>query len=184
MTVILGAMDGEISAFVATLTDQTDQNDGAFSHVTGKLDGHRVVVARCGVGKSLSAAVTQHLIDRYAPRRILVTGIAGALEPRLNVGDTLVATDCLQYDMDATALGFELGEVPYTRRRVFECSPELRAAAGAYRPAIGSVARGANPLRRPFHHRCRPSRVGFSPRNVTGRRRGDGRGERGADRSL
>ena len=94
------------------------------------------------MGKTLSAMLTQYLIDRYAPSRIVFTGVAGALDPELEIGDTLVAESCMQYDMDVTALGFKLGEVPYTPYRVLSCDPELVDSARTCRPSGGAVRVG------------------------------------------
>ncbi|TVR01290.1 MAG: 5'-methylthioadenosine/adenosylhomocysteine nucleosidase [Spirochaetaceae bacterium] len=139
MTVILGAIDGEISAFLGAMTHRRDQRMRSFRYHQGEIDDTPVVVARSGVGKTLSAATTQHLIDRFSPKRIIFTGIAGSLKPQLQVGDILVAADCLQYDLDAGALGFQRGEVPYAGFRVLTCDPELRRAAESFRPERGRL---------------------------------------------
>ena len=142
MTLILGAMDGEIAAFLEQLQGTAEQKWNGFVFYRGYLDGHDVVVSRSGVGKSLSAAVTQHLIDRYTPERIVFTGLAGAIAPGLEIGDTLIARDCLQYDLDVTALGFKLGEVPFTPYRILNCDPALIAAAEGYLPQHGRIHSG------------------------------------------
>lgn len=91
------------------------------------------VVVRCGVGKVLSAMVAQRSLDRFAPRAVALTGVAGALAPDLRPGDAVIARDTLQHDLDVTALGFALGEVPFTGERVFPCDPALVAAASGAR---------------------------------------------------
>ena len=141
-TLILGALEEEIAAFLELLRARVDQAWNGFRFHCGTLQGSEVVVSRSGVGKSLSAAVTQHLIDRYSPARLLLTGLAGAIAPQLEVGDTLVARDCLQYDLDATALGFKLGEIPYTPYRILESDPALLTAALGYRPRRGRLHSG------------------------------------------
>ena len=48
------------------------------------------------------------------------------------------AADCVQHDLDATALGFELGQVPYTEHRILRADPrlvELALAAQGGRPS-------------------------------------------------
>ena len=37
----------------------------------------------------------------------------------------VVSRDCIQHDLDATALGFELGQVPYTDYRILRADPRL-----------------------------------------------------------
>lgn len=139
---LLGALEGEIGAFGEHLERTGERRWGAYRFLEGRIGAHEVVVSRSGVGKSLSAMLTQHLIDRYAPSRIIFTGVAGALNPELDIGDTVVAATCMQYDMDARALGFARGEVPYTPYRILSCDPDMVARALTCRPTIGAVMRG------------------------------------------
>jgi adenosylhomocysteine nucleosidase len=88
-------------------------------------------VARTGVGKVQAALLTQHLVDTYRPDRIVMVGVAGALDERLEVGDLVIATGTLQHDMDVTTLGFAPGAIPYTSYREIPCDPDLVARAGA-----------------------------------------------------
>ena len=41
----------------------------------------------------------------------------------------VVTRDCVQHDLDATALGFELGRVPYTEHRILRADPRLVESA-------------------------------------------------------
>jgi 5'-methylthioadenosine/S-adenosylhomocysteine nucleosidase len=141
-TLVLGALDQEIKAFDRHLEAAHTETWRGFAFHLGRIRERDVVVARCGVGKSLSAMLTQHLIDRYRPSRIVFTGIAGAVNPELEIGDTLVARTCMQYDMDVTALGFPLGKIPYTDFRVLSCDPELVDRALTCRPGKGRVLSG------------------------------------------
>ena len=49
-----------------------------------------IVLARCGVGKTLAAAKTQKIIQMYEPDHIFVCGVAGAIAADLNVFDVIV----------------------------------------------------------------------------------------------
>jgi 5'-methylthioadenosine/S-adenosylhomocysteine nucleosidase len=125
MTLILGALDGEITEIIEGLSDRQEQSWGTHRVYSGRIAGTEVVVAKSGVGKVYSAAVAQHLIDRYRPERVIFTGVAGALNEDYRIGDIVVARDCVQYDLDASDLGFAKGEVPYTGLRELACDPEL-----------------------------------------------------------
>ena len=142
MTLILGAMDGEIAAARADLKNPSTTEWNGFQIHHGWIENREVLVAKTGVGKSLSAMFCQHLIDTHTPDRILFSGIAGALDPSLEIGDTLIARDCVIHDMDATALGFKRGEIPYSPYRVFTCDPDLAAQAAAVEPMKGRVVTG------------------------------------------
>jgi 5'-methylthioadenosine/S-adenosylhomocysteine nucleosidase len=81
------------------------------------------------VGKVSAAMVCEKLIDEYHPRAIIFTGVAGALNQDLEIGDIVVSRDCIQHDLDGQALGFARGTIPYTAYRVFVASEQLRKFA-------------------------------------------------------
>ena len=142
MIIILGAMDGEISEFLGALERKKEERWTDFSLHTGMLEEREVVVAKSGVGKTLAAMMTQRLIDVYKPRAIIFTGLAGGISGRVEIGDTLIAEDCIQHDMDATALGFKRGEIPYSPYRVLSCDRALVEAGSFGIPAEGKTVRG------------------------------------------
>ena len=41
----------------------------------------------------------QYAVDRFRPDYLLMTGIAGGLDPRLALGDVVVSRDCVQHDL-------------------------------------------------------------------------------------
>ncbi|MFP4374285.1 MAG: 5'-methylthioadenosine/adenosylhomocysteine nucleosidase [Spirochaetaceae bacterium] len=139
---LLGALDAEVASFAEHIETAGETRWREYRFIEGRIRGQAAVVSRCGVGKSLSAMLTQHLIDRYAPSAVIFTGVAGALNPQLEIGDTVVARTCMQYDLDARALGFELGEVPYSRYRILESDRDLVQRALTCRPSAGSVYAG------------------------------------------
>jgi 5'-methylthioadenosine/S-adenosylhomocysteine nucleosidase len=93
------------------------------------LFGQDVVIVKSGVGKAFAALVTQKLIDTFQPKAIVFTGVAGALNPNYEVGDIVVAHDCVQHDLNTTALGIPRGHVPYTDYRFFETDVQLKTLA-------------------------------------------------------
>jgi adenosylhomocysteine nucleosidase len=142
MTLILGAMDGEIAEAQRNLRETETTQWHGYSIHRGWVEDREVCVAKTGIGKSLSAMLCQHLIDVYNPNQILFSGVAGALNPSLEVGDTVIARDCVIHDMDATAVGFKRGEIPYTPYRVIACDEDLVARAAAVRPMSGTALVG------------------------------------------
>lgn len=142
MVLLLGALDEEIAELREAITAETKETWRGFSFWRGRIEGREVVLAKTGVGKSLSALVTQHLVDRFTPTEILFCGIAGSLTPTLEIGDLLVARDCLQHDMDARPVGFPLGQIPFTPFRVLTCDGSLVEAALSFTPAGYRVISG------------------------------------------
>jgi len=64
----------------------------------GSLDGRDVVLMSCGVGKVRAAARTQYLIDHFRISSIIFTGVAGALNPELAMGDIVVSKEVMEHD--------------------------------------------------------------------------------------
>ena len=133
MIVILAAMDCEVQALLGRIPGTSAVDDAPYMWQRGRLAGHEVVVAKTGVGKVLAAACAQRAIDRFNPAAILCTGVAGALVSELRIGDIVVSTDCVQHDVDARALGFRRGEIPYERHFSVEADKELIKVASKFR---------------------------------------------------
>ncbi len=126
---MLGAMQDEIAGILPEIESLRLEKRRGFELYRGVDRGRSVAVARIGVGKVLAASVTQDLIGLLRPSAVILAGIAGALRPELPIGEVVIARDCLQYDLDVTALGFRRGEVPYHRDRAVGCDEKLSAAA-------------------------------------------------------
>ena len=112
-------MHEEIAALRPCLVDErTERRAGREFHF-GRLDGHEVVLVRCGIGKVAAATTTAVLLDAYDAGALLFTGVAGGLGVDVRVGDIVVATTLLQHDMNAEPL-FPRWEVPLTGRARFD----------------------------------------------------------------
>lgn len=111
VTGIIGAMPEELAALLEPLRDATRSQEGAFTLFYGRLEGHPVIVAQCGIGKVNAAALTALLILRGATR-LIFTGVAGAVDPGLKVGDLVISRDAVQHDLDVTGLGYPPAQVP------------------------------------------------------------------------
>src|SRR5476651_2310189 len=115
---VVGAMHEEIAALRPCLEGlRTERRAGRDFHL-GRLDGHDVILVRCGIGKVAAATTTAVLLDAFDARALLFTGVAGGLAPGVQVGDIVVASALLQHDMNAEPL-FPRWEVPLTGRSRF-----------------------------------------------------------------
>ena len=110
---ILCAMDSEVRSLIASLKTPSVQTHGGVDFHTGLLAERLAVVVRCGIGKVNAARVTQMLIDLYAPRVIINSGVAGGIAPELRIADIVVATDLVEHDFDLTVFGNAKGYVFY-----------------------------------------------------------------------
>ncbi|TSB48086.1 5'-methylthioadenosine/adenosylhomocysteine nucleosidase [Alkalicoccobacillus porphyridii] len=109
---LIGAMDEEIRQLRSELQMESTEERAGITFYIGEINGSSVVLCRSGVGKVNAAVTTQILIDAFEVSHILFTGIAGALDKSLQVGDMVISSSAMQHDMDATALGFPKGQIP------------------------------------------------------------------------
>lgn len=128
---IIGAMEEEVAALKAALTEVETEVRAGMTFLSGKLEGQAVVIVRSGIGKVNAAACTQLLLDRYGVDYVVNTGIAGSLNNAINIGDIVLSVDALQHDVDAVAFGYQLGEIPRVGTLCFQADEKLRALAEA-----------------------------------------------------
>lgn len=73
---------------------------------------HEVICVTSGIGKVNAALTTQILLDLFKPDIVINFGVAGSLTTNLGFGDVVVATDLIEHDVDTTAFGIPLGQIP------------------------------------------------------------------------
>jgi adenosylhomocysteine nucleosidase len=98
LTAIIGAVDKEVVLLQKNMTEKAIQKIQGLTFITGKLHGRSVVLAKTGVGKVNASMTVTLLIAFFKPSEILFTGIAGAINPKLKLGDIVIASQTLQYD--------------------------------------------------------------------------------------
>ncbi|MFQ6552928.1 5'-methylthioadenosine/S-adenosylhomocysteine nucleosidase [Aestuariibius insulae] len=69
--------------------------------ITGTLEGQPVVLFLSGISMVNAAMTTQLALDRFEIEGIVFSGIAGGVDPDLNIGDVVVAAQWGQY-LDVT----------------------------------------------------------------------------------
>lgn len=109
---IIGAMESEVSYLTAQLVCPRERHIMGIAYVAGMLADVDCVVVRCGIGKVNAAACTQALIDEFNVTHVINTGVAGALDARIHVGDLVISADAVEHDLDVTPLGYAPGEHP------------------------------------------------------------------------
>ena len=144
MLAVIGAMAEEVALMKADLVVGRTERHAGIDVIHGYYQGVELVLAQCGIGKVNAAICAQMLIDRYEPRALIFSGVAGGLLPNMQVGDIVIASHVVQYDMDLTAFGRRHGELP-GRDRMIESDPKLvQAAADAFDAAFEGVENGPN----------------------------------------
>ena len=109
---IIGAMNVEVEKLKNDMNIKNIRKKAGMEFCEGELKGKEVVVVRSGVGKVNAAVCTQILIDLFDVDAVINTGIAGSLNPAIDIGDIVISTDVLHHDMDAVNFGYPLGQIP------------------------------------------------------------------------
>ena len=126
---IIGAMEEEVSKLKKAMTEAVEKEKAGMKFLSGKLCGKDVVVVRSGIGKVNAAICTQILIDEYKIDRVINTGVAGAINEDLDVGDIVISSDALYHDFDVTGFGYEVGIIPRMKISTFKADEELALKA-------------------------------------------------------
>jgi len=133
---LIGAMPDEIEMLVAEMSGSCERVErGGRVYHFGRLWGLDVVAVLSRIGKVAAASTATHLVSEFGVKEMILTGVAGAIDPDLRVGDIVVADRLCQHDMDASPI-FPRYEVPLLDRTFFEADGELQAelfqAAGMF----------------------------------------------------
>ncbi len=128
---IIGAMDTEVEQLKRDMNHSRDIQRAQMYFCEGTLAGKPVVVVKSGIGKVNAAVCTQILADEFSVDCVMNTGVAGSLDPAINIGDLVISKDVLHHDMDATKLGYPPGQIPDMAPFSFEADSDLAALAGA-----------------------------------------------------
>ena len=122
---IIGAMDVEVAQLLEAMDIRQEETLFGMRFAQGVLSDADAVVVRCGVGKVNAAVCAAVLCEHFQCDLVINTGVAGALNPELKIGDFLLSLDAVQHDVDASIFGYEKGEVPSSGMRFFKADERL-----------------------------------------------------------
>jgi len=109
---IMGAMPEEVAPILERLDDVQEVNYAKNKYYKAKYKNVDVVVAYSKIGKVFSTLTASTMLQMFACDLLLFTGVAGAVNPELKIGDLIVATKLAQHDLDITIFGHPHGYVP------------------------------------------------------------------------
>ena len=121
---IIGAMAQEVEILRNLMVEPKVTELAGCKIFEGKINNTRVALLQSGIGKVAAAIGTTLLIQLTQPDIIINTGSAGGLAPHLNVGDILISTEVRHHDVDVTAFGYEIGQLP-SNPAAFQPNQEL-----------------------------------------------------------
>lgn len=108
---IISAMHDELAELLLILKDKETVTLGDREYYTGSIKNKKVVIVFSKWGKVAAAITTTQLISTFSPNEIIFTGVAGAVDSSLNIGDIVYGSSLVQHDMDASPLFSKL-EIP------------------------------------------------------------------------
>lgn len=97
---ILSAMAEENASLVAQMSDVSVNEIGGRHYYDGRLWGVDTVVVFSHWGKVAAASTATVLINQFNVSEVIFTGVAGGIDPSLNVGDVVIASQLYQHDVD------------------------------------------------------------------------------------
>lgn len=93
---ILGAVREEISGIRRQMTVHQQTKLGKADVWSGSWEGRPIVLVRTGIGKIRARDALSQVQGKFRPAMIVSIGYAGGADPRLRVGDLLVADKVLE----------------------------------------------------------------------------------------
>ncbi|WP_017522512.1 5'-methylthioadenosine/S-adenosylhomocysteine nucleosidase [Pusillimonas noertemannii] len=106
---IVSAFEPELVILREVLQDASSQSINGVEFLTGTLQDKPVVVFLSGISMTNAAMNTQLVLDRFNVTHILFSGVAGGVNPQLNIGDVTVVRRWGQYLETVAAQEIEPG---------------------------------------------------------------------------
>jgi adenosylhomocysteine nucleosidase len=158
---IISALHQEQAGLFDLMQERKIDHAGMRDYVQGRLGKVDCVCVLSRIGKVAAAATVATLIERFQVSHIVFTGVAGAIDGSIRVGDIVLADSLVQHDMNAAPL-FPPFEVPLLGLSHFSShkalTERLMKAANAFieqdfETLIGPDDRARLRLSRPRIHR-------------------------------
>jgi adenosylhomocysteine nucleosidase len=96
---VMGAMEVELELLSRDMVVERDDTIAGTVYEMGSLYGVPCVVVQGGVGKVGAAQTAQTLITEYDVDAIIFTGVAGGINPQLNIGDIVISKNLVHHDL-------------------------------------------------------------------------------------
>lgn len=90
---LIFALNLEAGGFVDRLEQQTSMRCASYFEHAGWLHGRRVMVAEAGVGRAAAGQAAADFLRLHQPHWLISAGFAGSLDPAVQRGDVVMATE-------------------------------------------------------------------------------------------
>ena len=108
---IIAAMDEEHQEILNIMENVQQEKIFEKEFLSGTINTSKCILVKSGVGKVNAARTTQLLIDKFNVQAVINVGSAGALNEKLNYGDLIISTSCVQHDFDITCFNHPKGYI-------------------------------------------------------------------------
>jgi len=109
---IMGAMPEEIEPLLKRVDNIKKVEYANNSYYEATYKGKELVIAYSKIGKVFSSLTASTLIEKFGCSTLLFSGVAGAINPELKIGDLIIADKLCQHDLDISIFGHPFGYVP------------------------------------------------------------------------
>ncbi|MBW9154903.1 5'-methylthioadenosine/adenosylhomocysteine nucleosidase [Clostridium tagluense] len=122
---IIGAMSEEVEFLLRDMELETSEVKANMKFSFGTIHNKNVVIVTSGIGKVNAAVCAQILIDDFKVDYVINVGIAGGTKKNIYPGDVVIANNLVQHDIDTSAFGDRIGQIPRLDTFDFKCDKKL-----------------------------------------------------------
>lgn len=126
---IISAMTEELELLLKEMNIEEKTAKANMTFYKGTLGDKNIIAVVCGIGKVNAAICSQILISEYKVSSIINVGVAGGIGKDIYPGDVVIGTDLVEHDMDTSAFGDPVGQIPRLNTFSFKCDENLVKAA-------------------------------------------------------
>lgn len=95
---IISALDEELTLIKEDMQIEKVDTVAQRIFIVGKIDGLDCFCVKAGVGKVNAALTAEILILKYNIDALIFTGVAGGINPKLNIGDIVISKKIVHHD--------------------------------------------------------------------------------------
>lgn len=145
---VIGAMEEEVELLRKEIENPKTRNVANSEFTSGTYKNHEVILLKSGIGKVNAAMTTSIMLSEYNPDYVINTGSAGGYDPNLEVGAIVISDEVRYHDVDVTAFGYEIGQVPQlpaafkADKHLMKLAEEAVSEIGEHQAATGLIATG------------------------------------------
>ncbi|MFB5087958.1 5'-methylthioadenosine/S-adenosylhomocysteine nucleosidase [Psychrobacillus sp. PGGUH221] len=145
---IIGAMEQEVELLRNEIENAQTEIIANSEFTVGTYKDREVILLKSGIGKVNAAMTTTILLNQFKPDYVINTGSAGGYDPDLEVGAIVISNEVRHHDVDVTAFGYEIGQVPQlppafkADTHLMQLAEEAVKEIGEHQAATGLIATG------------------------------------------